>query len=313
MSSRRVGTNAGAQKNSSSRRVSSDNGFSDDNGSASAAKRKSDGRRPNGRMLTILPFLFVPGIVRTFWQGQFVEALAILVGMVLLLGGAKLVRRGIENEADEGAKLTALPSRFPNKSIGALAYGLGMAVASAFVARYGFGMGLLYGVVTGAAVIVRYGVDEKLEKSEALLKAEMSGIDVGDLLRKMAEAKERVAKIRANAAKLTNPTFSAQTHRIADSAEAVIEQIERDPRDIRSARKFLISYLKRAEDVTKRFTSNEEAYTDKPEIERKFAEALNDLEIVFQAQNEKLLANDSLDLEVKLDVLSQRLKSEGAG
>ena len=86
--------------------------------------------------------------------------------------------------------------------------------------------------------------------------------------------------------------------------------IEKDPRDIRRARKFLKVYLEGAEQVTERFAALEKEPLS-PEIEHRFRTLLVDMENVFAEQHQKLLENDILDLDVQIEVLTARLRREG--
>ena len=69
-------------------------------------------------------------------------------------------------------------------------------------------------------------------------------------------------------------------------------------------------YLDETLGIARRFASSGLDGTD-PAIERKFTVALDAMEAAMTEQQQKLLAADALDLDVQLEVLTRRLKSEG--
>jgi hypothetical protein len=98
--------------------------------------------------------------------------------------------------------------------------------------------------------------------------------------------------------------------RLAAAAEEVVGRIERDPRELRRARRFLSVYLVGARDATVKAAQAWAETRDWAAIAA-YARLLDDLETHFGAQREALTSEDRTALDVEIAVLRDRLKLEG--
>ena len=106
--------------------------------------------------------------------------------------------------------------------------------------------------------------------------------------------------------------FRDRLGRVAGWARAVVTEIERDPRDLRRARKALTVYLDGAERVTSKYIATHPRAGDQQgALEEGYRTLLDQLERAFAEQHGKLIQNDTMDLDVQIEVLTTRLKQEG--
>ena len=81
-----------------------------------------------------------------------------------------------------------------------------------------------------------------------------------------------------------------------------------DPKDLYRARKFLKVYLDGTARVTESYAKTHGKDASTAELDKNFQEVLDSIESTFGEQHKKLLENDQLDLDVKIEVLKTQLK-----
>lgn len=192
---------------------------------------------------------------------------------------------------------------------GALLVGLAGFLAAWLGAGYGVAMSVLFGALSGVGTGLLFGLD-KAPPRPAL--PEGASPLTADERRVLAEAKGRVAALEQAARRVASAEFRDRLGRVAGWAGAVVAEIERDPRDLRRARKSLTVYLDGAEKVTAKYLATHPRAGDQQgALEQNFRTLLDELERAFAEQHGKLLQNDTMDLDVQIEVLTARLKREG--
>ena len=126
----------------------------------------------------------------------------------------------------------------------------------------------------------------------------------------LAEAEQRILSIERSARAIGNPELRERLGRIGAQGREILGQIERRPRDLRRARKFLTVYLEGAQQVTQGMPRPTEL-ADSRELEQNFRTVLVTIEEVFAEQQKRLLETDVMDLDVQIEVLTKQLKREG--
>jgi hypothetical protein len=109
---------------------------------------------------------------------------------------------------------------------------------------------------------------------------------------------------------LNDGTLQARVGRFQTIALQMCRTVEEDPRDLAGARKFLGVYLKGARDATIKFADHYARSKD-PEARQNYDALLTDLEKNFAARTNKMLLDDSNDMDVEIKVLRDRLQREG--
>lgn len=202
------------------------------------------------------------------------------------------------------------PPRLPRRLAGCLLAGLGATLFSWAGAQDGPVMALLFGVLAGTGCRLLYGADPLPDRQALEAAAAQAGMRAPELLAAVEEARTRIRAIEERAAALGSRQLAARVAAIAARARAVIAQIERDPRDIARARRFLVTYLDGTSDVIARYAEQQHDLAGTG-LDESFVRLLDTIEQVFAEQEEVLKRDDRLDLEVKIEVLEKQLRHEG--
>ncbi|NBB72001.1 MAG: hypothetical protein GVY33_17020 [Alphaproteobacteria bacterium] len=266
---------------------------------------------PGGRILALrlLPVVFVVPALMTLTAGRGVALLALLAGTALVVAAGVLVRRGLDASADyERRRIAAAPP--PYRLAGALAVGLAFLLVGWFAARYGPLTGIVLGALGTAATVVTYGLDPRAAKG--LDAAAATGVRGERLIEAIREAEDKLAEIERSAAALRNREFGRHLGRIVGRARAVLDEIERDPKDLARARRFLNIYLDGTRNVVRDFARRQDDFADTP-VAQNFKNVLGTIERVFDEQVAHLRKDEALDLDVAIEVLNTQLTKEGVG
>lgn len=132
------------------------------------------------------------------------------------------------------------------------------------------------------------------------------------MIREMMEpAREQYRKLRSLELKLKDPELRDAAGRLNILVNEILEDVERDPRDIEPARPFFNRYLESQTRILESYTEiesrqNEAAQKNK---ERVLA-SLKAMEQAYSTLRKKLLEKEILSLETEMAVLNKALKRE---
>jgi len=127
------------------------------------------------------------------------------------------------------------------------------------------------------------------------------------------EAEEKLNKIRYFGSKIANRNVKAKVEAICTLATKIFEDIRKDPRDVKPAKKFLGYYLDATANILEKYLDISEKQLESVEINarlRKSEETLEMIRSAFERQLAKLIENDILDLDSEISVLQNTLKME---
>ena len=250
-----------------------------------------------GMALRILPITLVLPVILALAGSRPLQALAGVAAIALLAGAASLMRRGLEQAAAYDTRIVAGAPR-PLKTLACL----GVAAAAFVFAGWGTDGGLfgfgggpdmleagLFGVLGFLGTRLAYGPDPRRAKGEAETK---------------------LADIETAAEALQSVELKARLRRIVDQGRLILQQLQRDPRDLSRARRFLVTYLDGTRDVVRKYAAQQRDLADTP-LGESFRRVLTTIEQVFLEQEEVLKRHDALDLDVQIEVLETQLKREG--
>lgn len=258
-----------------------------------------------GLLLFLLPLPLAIGAAWDLIGGDFAD-LVLSSGLFLLfMLGAVVNRQGLLNEARLAERRLTQGSRIPFKTIGAGLVALASGLTAHWAIGHGIAMSVGYAVAALFGCYFAYGFDILGAKGPVGADADAARAAVA-----LDEAYARLRRIEDNNRAIRDREINERVRGIHDWAQKVLVEIEKDPRDIRHARKFLKVYLEGAEQVTQRFASLDEQPLS-VEVEHNFRTLLVDMENVFAELHQKLKENDILDLDIQIEVLSTRLRREG--
>jgi 5-bromo-4-chloroindolyl phosphate hydrolysis protein len=143
-----------------------------------------------------------------------------------------------------------------------------------------------------------------------------SGVDAQDLENTLREAKSRQNQIQNEAFRILKPAIRKTVDGIADATGRIIDEVRRDPKDLRNAYQFFGYYLDAALKIIKRY--GELVALANPNDEEKAAMArvegeLETIRAAFEKQLSMLRENNMIDLDVELTVLKKTIEMEGLG
>ncbi|MGG7566650.1 5-bromo-4-chloroindolyl phosphate hydrolysis family protein [Rhodovulum sp. DZ06] len=218
----------------------------------------------------------------------------------LLLLGAEMLREGLKAEAAWMARADAARPPIPRKILAALLCGIGVGGLSVFAAGHGMAAGGGLGLLALALHILAFGIDPLKNKGAA---GEARRADAA-----LAKAEETIAETLAAARRLGDESLAARVESLIARARPVLAQIEEDPRDLPRARRFLSVTLQGARDATVKYARLGVADA---ELRAAYVALLTQLERSFDQQRDRLAAEDRTELEVEIEVLSERLRRDG--
>ena len=259
-----------------------------------------------GILLFILPLPLLFTAVSCLWGGQLWPFIAAGGSYAVFLAGALIARRGIVNEIEYKERPLARARPLPLKSFSAVILGIATTIAAHFAAGQDVGISVIFGIGAIAGFFMYYGFDP----TESSVSADGHGVSREEMSEALSEAYGKLDRINQARRGIASREFQNRLGFIASSTEKILETIERDPRDLRRARKFLHVYLDGIQKVTEQYAETHKE-TNSTELEQNYRVLLADMEKVCKEQNEKLLQNDVFDLDVQIEVLSTRLKREG--
>ncbi|MCV2880586.1 5-bromo-4-chloroindolyl phosphate hydrolysis family protein [Actibacterium sp. XHP0104] len=274
--------------------------FSPDRAHPYHGKRRS---RAGGRV-NFLFFAPFPLLVRAFTSDA-VGLAANLGAFGLLVLAAWLTREGLKAEDAYHARKIARRPAIPRKLFGAVLTGTGL-----FVASYAAGGGSIAPVILAVLGTVlhgfAFGLDPMRDKG-------MEGVDTFQqdrVARVIDEAEKHLTAMRDAITRAGDRQLAARVEGFQTTARDMFRSVEEDPRDLTSARKFLVVYLLGARDATIKF-ADVYGRTRDPQARADYEALLTDLEQNFAARTRQMLLEDKSDLDVEIELLRERLQREG--
>ncbi len=258
-------------------------------------------------LLYILPFPLVIVAIIALIEGRFFKLLFATVALGLVWLAAWFIRRAAhfqrESERRKWKRATRVPWRF---SAAVFCAGAAFIVASLLVG-HNILVGGLAAIAGFAGIVLTYGFDPQYSND---MEVSQFGVTPEEIEEALTEAEGNLSEIEGAAKQIANGELKMRLGRIVDKTRNVLSLIEEDPKDLRRARKFLKVYLAGAKNVTRQYADTHN-HQENDVLEENFRNVLSSIEDVIEEQHGKLLENDVLDLDVKIEVLEAQLKHEG--
>lgn len=259
-----------------------------------------------GLLLYILPLALVPASILSFAYGDFMRIITNVGGCAAFLLAANLLRKGILAEKQYQEKTITQPPKWPLKTVASLIVAITTAWVAFMGADHSFFTSLAFGLGALAGMIFLYGSDPRQEK----MVTGTHGYTAEEISETIDEAEAQISGIEQANKQIHNREFNQRIRTICVHAREVLGMLEEDPGDIRRARKFLNVYLDGALKVTEGYADMQRKHQSE-QLTQNFDNVLKTIESVFIEQKQKLLEDDVLDLDVKIEVLAAQLKHEG--
>jgi hypothetical protein len=258
-----------------------------------------------GLSLFILPLPLLLKAILSLWTNEPGDFAASSASWLLFLLAAIVSRRGLQAELMEADRPFGSIRASRLKTAGGVLVALATMATALFAVGHGALIALAYGLIAGLGYFLLYGGEVASKPMQRNLGLE--GDEVGRLVR---QAYARLDNIETARRGIASGEFKQRLGNIVTGAERIIKLVADDPRDLRRARKFLTVYLEGAQRVTEEYARTPAAAAS-PDLEHNFRTLLVDMENTCDDQYQKLLEHDVSDLEVRIEVLSARLRREG--
>ncbi len=259
-----------------------------------------------GLLLYILPLALVPASILSFAYGDLGRIITNVGGCAAFLLAANLLRKGISAEKQYQEKKITQPPKWPLKILASLIVAITTAWVAFIGADHSFFTSLAFGLGAMAGMFLLYGFDPRQEK----MITGSHGYTAGEISETIDEAEVQISGIEQANKQIHNREFNQRIRTISLHAREILGMLEEDPGDIRRARKFLNVYLDGALKVTEGYADMQRKNPSE-QLTQNFDNVLKTIESVFIEQKQKLLEDDVLDLDVKIEVLAAQLKHEG--
>lgn len=261
---------------------------------------------PSGPMLRAnLSFaLAFPFIIKAF-SGTPSALFAGFGAAGLLILAAWLTREGVKAHAAFDARKIARRPGIPRKMFGACLTGAGL-MTGATLWQTGEVTLFLFGILGAALHLGSFGLDPMRAKG-------MEGVDIFQtdrVAKAVTEGESYLAGMKDAILRANDGGLETRVAHFAETARSLFRQVENDPGDLTSARKYMSIYLMSARDATVKFADVFLNGRD-PKVRADYEALLTDLETNFASRTTALLSNNHTDLDVEIQVLRDRLKLEG--
>lgn len=267
---------------------------------AVAEERRVDAASARSNLLFVPPVLLA---VLSLFDGATGLTRGLIAAAAMGLG-AWLTREGLRAHAAYDARTVARRPAFPRKIGGAILIGGGVGLAA--LATTPIWGSALYGLVAVALHLAAFGLDPLRDKR-------IEGVDTFQqdrVARVVEEAEEYLGEMKTQIARLSDRALTGRVASFQAVARRMIRSVERDPREMPDAKKYLIIYLMGARDATQRFVDLYARNRD-ADARSDYEALLTDLETNFADRTEKLLEGGREAMDIEIKVLRDRLAREG--
>lgn len=261
---------------------------------------------PRGLLLYVLSLALIPAVVMGLSKGQVMTVIVNASAFALYCLAAIWLRKGLQAENPSPQERLQTPLKWPLKLFSAVLVTFTTGMLAALGAQQSLMMAALYASGAFLGMYFSYGFDQP--KSKPIMAAH--GYSGDEIRKTLADAFVIIKDIEQINHKISHGELNRRIDSICRIADAIIAELEVDPRGIRRARKFLNVYLENVQQVIHGYANTHQQSTSQA-LEQNFRQALETIESAFQEQQQKLLEDDVFDLDVKIEVLTTQLKREG--
>ncbi|PIE15421.1 MAG: hypothetical protein CSA68_07085 [Rhodobacterales bacterium] len=255
----------------------------------------------------LLFFVPLPLVFRAFFSDPVGLGLN-LMAFAALIAAAWLTREGLKARTAYEQRKVARHPALPRIILGSTFTGIGL-FAAGMASGVGSVMDMVAPLIFGGLGVVLHSLSFGLDP---LTNKGMTGMD-GFQNQRVAKAVDHAEQLLSQMSEAILRSRDLQLQdRVAafqKTARHMFETVEQDPRDLRSARKYLGVYLQGARDATVKF-ADLYAHNQDPKARQDYLALLDDLQQNFATRTEKLLLDDRSDLDVEIEVLRERLKRD---
>ncbi len=165
------------------------------------------------------------------------------------------------------------------------------------------------------ALWVLSGVSPLIKKHDGM-EIQVDGISKESLMSAIAEGTKKKDELLALGKAISDNRVKDVVSDIAETVRDILDDINKDPKDLKLAKKFLSYYLDTTIAICKRYIDLSAQKTRSVEMKialDKAEKTLDKMRSAFRQQLSRLLEDDVLDLNTELELLDKTIKAEGYG
>jgi len=251
-----------------------------------------------------LLFLFFSMMKSLFaGAGAYVVFVLKMVGFILLSISAGALTLGIRNAIEYEDAVLAKAPKVPYKVLGSIILGVAVFYLAFIVGHKNIIISLFVGLIGTIGAIMYYGVDPLKDKLP-----DSTDVNPNVLLKNLQEAQKTLEKVKDENLKIHDMKLHKKVKTAIDKAQTILDNIAKDPKDVRMARKFLVVYLDGVANVASQYNKLDEDKID-DETKQRLYHLLDEVQEKFDKEMERLQSNDRFDLDVQIDTLREQIKN----
>jgi len=177
-----------------------------------------------------------------------------------------------------------------------------------------FGLPVIPSLIAGAA---GYGAGLLIfRRSSGSLEVAIPGVSREMISTSLREGGEKISELKSLSPRISSSSIRAKFDAIVGAGEDIVDDLKKNPKDIRAARQFLNYYLDATIKIVTRYADLSEKGLTTSDIQdslRKVESMLDTIRAAFEKQHARLLEDDVLDLDAEMSLLKQTIQMEGLG
>jgi 5-bromo-4-chloroindolyl phosphate hydrolysis protein len=254
-------------------------------------------------LLYIFALPFILGVIVALGAMDIKAFVLNLIAMFLYFAVLYLSNIGFANEVKYNQSILAKAPKIPYKMFSALLLGVVVGYSSWVISHKGIVESLFASIISVVGYYLYYGFDPKANKL-----ANLGDISDEFVLQTIQEANDKIEYISNKVNQIKNYTLRAKIQNAITQSNEILVTIQKDPKDIRVARKFLMVYLDGIKDVISSYTQlDSDDITD--ETHTRLEELFDDIQSKFDKELDRLKNNNQFDLDVNIDTLKTQINN----
>ena len=170
---------------------------------------------------------------------------------------------------------------------------------------------LVIGILLIGIIIIIIKLVKNKDKQKQINEANMSNKDFEEIIR---INRNKIGNLRSYIFRIDDEVVKKHVTEMAESAKWIIDNLEKNPNDLRGTKRFINYYLGATINIVKKYVEFQRGNGYSDDQKESLVKSKSTIELInksFFKQKNKLLDNDFLDLKVEMEVLEKALKVEG--
>jgi 5-bromo-4-chloroindolyl phosphate hydrolysis protein len=222
---------------------------------------------------------------------------------LLYMGVLYLSNRGFKNEEEYNKKILTKAPKIPYKLLSALLLGIVVFSTSYIISEQSILKSSFLSIISILGYYLYYGFDPREDKLPNI-----DGVSQEFVLETLQDATQKIEFIEKSLSGIDKPSLKDKIENAINTAYKIINTIQKDPQDIRVARKFLIVYLDEIKTLIISYKDIDSEYISE-DTHNKLEDLFDDIQDRFEKELIRLKENNILDLDINIDTLKIQINN----